>query len=370
MFWTTLFSIGMAQGVFLITLILIRGQKNPMASRLVSVMLFLMILSNFGYLAIRTELLFYIPQVYGLSFGSLFLFGPLLYLYSGSILENGFEWQRKDWLHFLPFMIQAATAIPWFLHDSEDWIAFIQTFLSGNLAVGLYPKIVYAVQNFHLLIYIVLTAQRIRLARHEHLQAKYTVPVSSRIRWLTGLTISLALLLVTVFSMYIFVIAHGKFNPMTNYVYTVVTSGIIYFMAYSFVLNPELITPDFLLKYRTYMPFDGAIGDQYLEKLKSLMDHDKLYVNPDLKLADLAVALGLPPHQVSKLINDKFGKSFTDLVNTYRVQEFIERVNLREYQSRSVFGLALDVGFNSKSAFNSAFKKVTGKTPSEFRHDP
>lgn len=369
MFWTALFSIGIAQGLFLVTLIMIKGRKNFLASRLISIMIFLMMLSNFGYLAIRTELLYYIPQVYGLSFGSLFLFGPLLYFYSKAVLVNGFQWRRKNWLHFLPFLIQATTAIPWFLNDSEDWIVFIRTFLAGNLIVELYPKIVYAAQNFHLLIYIILTSQRIRLARQEHQQAKYVVPVSSRVRWLTGLTMCLALLLAAVFSMYIFVIAHGKFNPVTNYIYTVVTSGIIYFMAYSYVLNPELITPDFLQKYRTYMPFDGDIGERYLEKLKSLMDHEKLYVNPDLKLADLAEALSLPLHQVSKLINDKFGKSFTDLINAYRVQEFIDRVNRPEYQSHSVFGLALDVGFNSKSAFNSAFKKLTGKTPSEYRHE-
>lgn len=369
MVWTTLFAIGIAQGLFLISLVLYRHSTNRMASRSLSLMLGLMVLSNLSYLTIRTELLRYVPQIYGLSFGSLFLFGPLLYFYSRSILESEFRWRPWYGLHFLPVAIQMCMTIPWYLQDKALWIAFIDAFLEGRLTVDLYPKIVYAIQNLHLLIYLMITVRKIRLEKGVIRQIQYIVPVDARIQWLTRLTVCLGILLATVFSMYIVVIVNGKFNPITNYVYTIVTSGIIYFIAYAYVLNPELITPGFIQKYRTYMPFDGREGEQYTEKLRLLLEKQKVYINPELKLSDIASELGLPQHQVSKLINEKFGKSFTDLINAYRVQEFIDRVNRPEYQSHSVFGLALDVGFNSKSAFNSAFKKLTGRTPSEYRLD-
>jgi len=97
------------------------------------------------------------------------------------------------------------------------------------------------------------------------------------------------------------------------------------------------------------------------------MNEKKIYLNPDLKLATMAEKLELPPHQLSKFINEKFNKSFTDYINGYRVNEFINRINHPDHKALTVYGIALEVGFNSKSAFNSAFKKITGKTPSEYK---
>jgi AraC-like DNA-binding protein len=115
------------------------------------------------------------------------------------------------------------------------------------------------------------------------------------------------------------------------------------------------------------MQFRGEEGEKYLQKLNALMNEEKIFTNPDLKLSSLAEELGLPSHQLSKLINEKFGKSFSDLVNEYRVKEFIKRLNETQYETFTIYGIALDVGFNSKSSFNSAFKKITGMTPSEYK---
>ncbi|WP_084137994.1 helix-turn-helix domain-containing protein [Chryseolinea serpens] len=77
--------------------------------------------------------------------------------------------------------------------------------------------------------------------------------------------------------------------------------------------------------------------------------------------------IGIPPHQLSKLINERCGKSFAEFINEKRVQEFIRRMNDGQYRNLSLLGIALDVGFNSKSSFNLIFKKVTGHTPTEFK---
>jgi AraC-like DNA-binding protein len=146
-------------------------------------------------------------------------------------------------------------------------------------------------------------------------------------------------------------------------------SAFIYFIAYRLVLNPALISPDFEKKYKSYMPFIGADGDKYISRLESLMQKNKIFTNPELKLAELSKEVGLPPHQVSKLINEKMGKSFTEYINELRVAEFIKRLKDHKYASYSIFGIALDVGFNSKSSFNTAFKKITGKSPSAYKSD-
>jgi AraC-like DNA-binding protein len=100
-------------------------------------------------------------------------------------------------------------------------------------------------------------------------------------------------------------------------------------------------------------------------KLTELMIDKAVFTNPNLTLADLAGYLGTNNHYVSKLINEGFKKSYTDYINSYRVEAFIEAMKKDEHNNTFLYH-AYKVGFNSKSAFNRAFKKVTGVTPSEY----
>ncbi len=365
MFWPALFAIGIAQGLFLITLILFKKSANVLASRLMVGMLVPMVVSHIGYLAIRTDLINILPQLFGLPFGSVFLFGPLFYLYVRAVIDPDFRMTWLSALHFLPYAVQFIMNIPFLLMDKALWIDFVREFMAGQLQIGGYATVVLGLQNAHLLVYLIGTFRWVR-SQNER-ESNYFVPVGVRMRWVKGLIFAFALFLLTVFLLYVFIVVRGKFDPLTNYVYTAITTAIIYYVAFVFVLKPQIISPDFNQRYRSYMPFEGENGKIYIEKLQSLFDERKIFIDPDLKLSTVADCLGLPQHQVSKLINDKFGKSFTELVNEYRVREFMQRVNDPAFRSHSLLGIALDVGFSSKSSFNSAFKKITGKTPSEVR---
>ena len=365
--WTSLFIVSIAQSIFLVSLIIIRGSKNLLASKLIAALLLLMLLTNFGYVVARTELKQFIPFFFGIPFGMVLLFGPLFYFYRKSVLDNSFTWKRKYWLHFIPYLVQLILNIPLFLMDKNSWIDFISLFLSGNLPVRTTEEIIFAIQDLQLFTYLLITFQWIQSSKNNFGNARYMISITARIKWLKKLFYALSLFLVTIFGLYIFILINGKYNPVTNYIYTLVSSAIVYFIAYELVLNPELISPDFIQKYRAYMQFDGADGEQYLQKIRMLMSEDKIFTHSELKLPSFAREVGLPTHQVSKLINEKFGKSFNDFVNEHRVQEFISRINSGKYESYTIYGIALDVGFNSKSSFNAAFKKITGKTPSEYK---
>ena len=105
-----------------------------------------------------------------------------------------------------------------------------------------------------------------------------------------------------------------------------------------------------------------------LDKLKFFMEEKEVYTNPQLSLSDMATYLGTNTYYVSKLINEFFSMSFTDYVNGYRVKDFISRVQSNSENGKPFLFTAHLVGFNSKSAFNRAFKKVTKQTPSEYFH--
>jgi YesN/AraC family two-component response regulator len=84
-------------------------------------------------------------------------------------------------------------------------------------------------------------------------------------------------------------------------------------------------------------------------------------------LSELAKKIGESPHHVSQVINEKLNESFFELLASYRVEEAKRILSDNKNDNLTIEEISEMVGYNSKTAFNNAFKKLTGKTPSEFR---
>lgn len=102
-------------------------------------------------------------------------------------------------------------------------------------------------------------------------------------------------------------------------------------------------------------------------KLHELMQREKPYLDNELTLPKLAAAFQTTTHELSYLLNNGFGENFYDFVNRYRVEESKRLLHDVTYSHLSMVGIFLEAGFNSKTAFNTAFKRVTGTTPSAFK---
>ncbi len=325
-------------------------------------------MSNAGDLIPSTTLATVVPELFILSFGGMWVFGPLFYFYSMAIVDQNFKWRPIYWLHFLPYLYQwGVNFYMLIVFDHDLWLKFLDIFQKGELPILLREKITVGLQIIQLSVYLLLTRSWFTRYQNTMGSAQYIVSISQRTKWLKTFAIGFLLFLLIVIIFYALVLIHGYNEPVDNYGYTFVTSLIIFTLAYKMVLSPELLSPDFAQKYRAYMQFEGDEGNQYVERIRNLMETNRLFADPDLSLATFSEQLGLPTHQVSKLVNEKFGKSFSDLVNEYRVEDFIKKMNDPSYKNYSLYGIALEVGFSSKSAFNSAFKKIKGKTPSELK---
>ena len=99
-------------------------------------------------------------------------------------------------------------------------------------------------------------------------------------------------------------------------------------------------------------------------KLKELMQQERLFQNPRLKLPELAQRLEVPPHLLSQFLNDNLGQSFSEFVHSYRVEAAC--ILLRSKPQLTMEGIGQEVGFRSKTSFYTAFKKIKGQTPSQF----
>lgn len=104
-----------------------------------------------------------------------------------------------------------------------------------------------------------------------------------------------------------------------------------------------------------------------VEKLKAYMEDEQPYLDSQLSLETLAAALGMTRHDLSQVINDQFETNFFGFVNNYRVAAFKQCLQDKKYTHYTLLGIAMETGFNSKSSFNSIFKKAEGMTPSEYK---
>lgn len=113
----------------------------------------------------------------------------------------------------------------------------------------------------------------------------------------------------------------------------------------------------------------SALGEEQAlrisKKIKSAMQNERLYLDPNLSLSKLASHIGASANHVSQTLNETLGMSFFDYVNRWRIEASKQRIALGK---KSVLNIALDVGFNTSSSFYKAFKKETGKTPRGFRN--
>lgn len=101
-------------------------------------------------------------------------------------------------------------------------------------------------------------------------------------------------------------------------------------------------------------------------KVTQLMQNKQPYLQPDLTLSDLANQLKTNTSVLSQVINAGFNKNFNDFINGYRVEAYLEKIATPQYKHLTLLAVAFDCGFNSKTTFNRAFKKMTGKAPSGY----
>lgn len=104
-----------------------------------------------------------------------------------------------------------------------------------------------------------------------------------------------------------------------------------------------------------------------LKKINEVIIDQKLFLRPDLNLRMLSDHLGRTPNEISKAINSGLSMSFSDLINEHRVNEFIQLMQDKNNNKFTLEGISKMAGFNSTTSFNKVFKKVTGKTPREYK---
>lgn len=144
-------------------------------------------------------------------------------------------------------------------------------------------------------------------------------------------------------------------------------SGFIVGLGYYILRTPEIFAVfDEEADTSSAAPPPLEQADELTAKLERVMQEQRPFLDPKLTLPDLAGITGIPTHSLSRIINERFGRNFFEFVNSYRVEEFKRIATPERLRTMTLFALSLEAGFNSKSTFNAAFKKLTNRTPREY----
>ncbi len=118
-------------------------------------------------------------------------------------------------------------------------------------------------------------------------------------------------------------------------------------------------------KYKNSL-LDEELLIEYKNRLEQIMQQEQPYLDPELSLRSLAEMMDIPSNHLSQLLNEGFDKNFSEFINTYRLEAFKEKVAEPKNRQLTILALAFDSGFNSKTVFNTFFKKTMGKTPKAY----
>ncbi|HEX8494171.1 MAG TPA: helix-turn-helix domain-containing protein [Pyrinomonadaceae bacterium] len=334
-------------------------------SATVSVLIAWTVLNSSGYI-------YQFPHLFRINHPFDFAITPLLYLYVRALTSTKPQLKKRDLLHFVPFALCIVYLLPYYLQSGADKIYQQQTGLGARWyylrsALAIPQAIIYLALSGWLII------KYLRHARERRMEAE-----RASLFQVKFLVIALLSVWVVAVFRYLFDMRYPQYMRYTNLVLPFGGTLIIYALAYFGLRQPEtfagadantLASEDEHSPAKKYekSTLTSERSEVYLKKLLAAMEREKPYTDGDLTLAKLAGRLAVSTHHLSQIINERLGQNFFDFVNTYRVEEAKRKLVDPARKHYSLLAIAEEVGFNSKSAFNAAFKKQTSMTPSEFR---
>lgn len=355
--------LGVAQALLLILALLTIKRGNLTANRILAVFSFSVsvsmsatIFSNLHYFQIY-------PHLSRINHPFDFLAGPLLYLYIRAPTERNFVFGKKTLLHFVPAALALLYLTPFYLQSGEYKHSMLPTrnwyYVRSALVIT------------QCLIYLVLII--VMLVRYSRRVKTQSTPTERSILFqVRFVVVSFLGLWVLGLLRYGFDLRYPQPPHLrqTVWILPLAVTAIFYALAYFGLRKPEVLSgPEEVPREKKYerSTLTPERSQRYLRRLQDAMEIEKVYTDGSLTLQKLAAKLSIPAQHLSQVVNEQLNQNILDFINTHRVEEAKRRLLDPARKHLSILAIAEEVGFNSKSSFNSVFKKYTNITPSEFR---
>ena len=359
---------GIFQGLFLASTLLVTPDGNRLSNKLLAFFFILTSIVLVSY--VFDELYIYeeYPYLLFLKVHAFFLLGPLFYFYVKSHLDQPFKFKWKDLLHLIPFTIFLLISLPFYFGTQEAIQETVRAIHTPKVhAMGSVPiedVLTQIVIKSYSFIYLILSFRSLK-DFYKDLHTPGNVFQAIRFDWLKRVIMIAALL--TIISMVTDVVQNQYLSKKSA---PAATATLIIVLGYMGLKESDLFSvvqlkrPD--KKYqRSSLTEERSV--QIHRNLILKMEVEKLFKKYDISLPWLAKTMNVATHHLSHVINDQFGTNYFSLISKYRIEEAKGLLAETDPAEMNITEIAYEVGFNSISAFNAAFRKFTGTSPMAFR---
>lgn len=356
-------AIGLVQGVTLGILLMFMNKRKYKSTFFLGIFLLLYSLELATWISVNTKVSDSIPSFFLLPFNFSWLLFPLFYLYTQqvSVLSND---KTKYWLLYPGIVSFLAQLIIFsFPLETKQIIEDSVWHILIFWVLGTYYSWFIGIWNLKL------------LYKHRvEVQNSYSYIDSKELRWARFFLIYL--LATSIFSHIMAYVFPTSIED--NTIFSVLDLIAIYWVSYFGVTQSNVrsviaknLSPAISQGKKTSQSYSPELALERLEKLMGKIDGhmtvSENFINPELTIMDLAEGIKVHPKLVSAAINTINKQNFNSYVNQHRIKKAKVLLNTDKELNLSIEGIGNEVGFNSKSAFYSAFKKVTGTTPKDYK---
>ena len=367
--------LGLSQGIFLIYYYLNKENRKDPANLYLGLFLVTCVILNSEILLNYSGLIVKVIRIENYSEPFIFLPMPFVYLFIKAKLNE--KYTREDHIHFFPFVFYFLYCILYFIQSPEfKYNSYLYCYKPGaeTLPVNMrlwedplgFRQSLASLYISQALVYLYLIFVKVKYAQPEGKFAFFGKKDKK-----TTQIFNIWIHAVIVVALIIFIKIRFE-RDLGDYLIGTYISLILYingFLVVSQQINPHTEQDKEEIPRSKYekSPLSEEKKSEILNRITILLEQEKYFSKNTLSLADLAKAVNEPPHYVSQVINEKLDKNFFDLLSGYRISEAKRILHDKAGDQITIEEIAEKVGYNSKAAFNKAFKAITGVTPSEFR---
>lgn len=310
--------------------------------------------------------LFFLPFI--------FLFGPAVYFYfRASLFGKSVEYSEIRRLLILPFLAEILfTGLLLYLPEFRD----IRSVVNQKGAVEIFSISFICTGIVHCSYFLRKAHKETEKYRSEF-EENYSSDDLSSLFWLRIFMIfnvGMIIMYLLLAGLLHLGLSRIPVSPLEG----VLNMLLIYLILYYMIFNPKVFAirdkgePETALTQKPEKKYSKqAVSEEdrknYISRIRIFMEKEKPYLDDEISLSDLSESIGIPKHHFSMTVNSELNMNFFQFISLYRVKEAERLLTSPEYSEYTILRIALDSGFQSKSAFNKAFKQFTGLTPAEYR---
>lgn len=374
--------LGIAQGLFLSFFFITRKGDKSLSNKFLGLLILSISLAATEVFLCYTNLMFHTLHLIDFAEPTNFLSSSLAYLYLKTKLSNRFD--KKQYWHFAPFIFYLIYVCVLFYpqsiaHKYNSYISAYHpqlTFVEDNMYLP-YPTVFFfkdyvnELMILQFLIYIMLSFVLI-YNEFKKASLSFWSKQNPTLTWCRNIFLQMLSVII------VFIIVKSIFhNDLGDHILSAHITLVIYAISFRVIRQSAFFHPikeETATQKEERRPYEKStltpeIEENTLQKLQELMQSQKPFLSSDFSLPSFAKMLKVSPHHLSQILNESLQQNFFEFAAHYRIAEAKKILVEKDTANLKIEEIAEMVGYNSKSAFNTSFKKIVGLTPSEFRKE-